>query len=107
RAIAAARLGARVAFVSVIGKDERGARARASLERDGVDTRWLFEREGPTDVGFVMLPPSKIPAITTALERSRALDERVVEEAREAIQSASFVVCQLEAPQHAAVAAFR
>jgi ribokinase len=107
QAIAAARLGAPSVFVTVIGDDDRGRRARASLETAGVDTRWVVEAAGPTDVGFLMLPPSKIPAITTAQERSRELTPDVVGRARETIASASYVVCQLEAPQETALATFR
>lgn len=107
QAIAAARLGAPVVLVTVIGNDHRGARARASLEQNGVDTRWIVEADGPTDVGFLMLPPSKIPAITTSLGRSNDLDKHVVARAAGVIASASSVVCQLEAPQGAAIEAFR
>jgi ribokinase len=106
QAIAAARLGAPTALVTVVGNDERARRARASLERAGVDTRWVAEADGPTDTGFLMLPPSKIPAITTAQDRSRDLDRQAVEAAAEIIRSASYVVCQLEAPQEAALTAF-
>jgi ribokinase len=107
QAVAAAYLGTPTVFVTVVGDDERGARARTLLEAAGVDARWMMEVEGATDVGFVMLPPSKIPAITTAFDRARDLDERRIGEAAEAIRSASLVVCQLEAPPEAATAAFR
>lgn len=40
-AVAAARLGARVAFCGVVGGDAEGVMARAMLEQEGVDTRWL------------------------------------------------------------------
>jgi ribokinase len=107
QAIAAALLGAPAALVTVVGNDDRGRRARASLERVGVDTRWVVEVEGATDAGFLMLPPSRIPAITSAQDRSRELDGRAVEAAAELIGSASFVLSQLEAPQEAATTAFR
>ena len=107
QAIAAALLGAPAALVTVVGNDDRGSRARASLERAGVDTERVVEVEGATDVGFLMLPPSRIPAITSAQGRSRDLDARAVEAAADLIRSASFVVCQLEAPQEAATTAFR
>jgi ribokinase len=54
-----------------------------------------------------MLQPSKIPAIATSLDRSNDLDEHVVGRAADVIASASLVVCQLEAPQRAAIEAFR
>jgi ribokinase len=107
QAIAAARLGAPVVLVTVVGNDTLGARARASLERNGVDTRWVFESPGATDVGFVLLPPTKIPAITTTQERSRELPKLVVAHGANVVRSAAVVVCQLEAPQTVARTAFR
>jgi ribokinase len=107
QAIAASYLGAPTAFVTVVGNDDRGRNARTWLEAAGVDTRWVTEIEGATDVGFVMLPSSKIPAITTAFDRARDLDEKRVEAAADVIRSASFVVCQLEAPPETAKTAFR
>jgi ribokinase len=107
QAIAAAYLGAPTICVTVVGTDERGSRALASLQAAGVDTQWVTEVEGPTDVGFLVLPPSKIPAITTAFDRARDLDAARVQAAADAIRSASFVVCQLEAPPEAAATALR
>src|SRR6476646_3271505 len=66
QAVAAARLGAPVALVSVVGSDERGRRVLDYLDREGVNTRWVTVVDGATDVGFVMLPPSKVPAIASA-----------------------------------------
>ncbi|MCS5732515.1 carbohydrate kinase family protein [Herbiconiux daphne] len=40
-AVALARLGASVGFCGVVGDDDAGLRVRASLEREGVDVRWL------------------------------------------------------------------
>jgi ribokinase len=107
QAVAAARLGAPVLLVTVVGSDERGKRALRLFEEQGIDTRFVEEVDGPTDVGFVMLPPSAIPAIATAMDRNRELDAAVVARASGAIAGASLVVCQLEAPQESALAAFR
>lgn len=107
QAVAAARLGAPVALVSVVGADERGSRALDYLVREGVDTRFVSVADGPTDVGFVMLPPSRVPAIASAQDRSRDLDRARVARAAEIIASASAVLAQLEAPAEAAVEAFQ
>ena len=107
QAVAAARLGAPTVLVTVVGEDERGRRAVAYFEEQRIDVRWCFRSAGPTDVGFVMLPPSAIPAIVTAQDRSRELDEVAVRRAEEPIAAASLVICQLEAPPGAALAAFR
>jgi ribokinase len=107
QAVAAARLGAPTVFVSVVGSDERGRRAVEFFREQGIDTRFCFKVDGPTDVGFVLLPPSRIPAIASALERNRELNARMVERAAEAIRNAAVVACALEALQETAVAAFR
>jgi ribokinase len=107
QAVAAARLGAPTVLVTVVGNDERAERALRFFAETGIDTRFCFRLDGPTDVGFVLLPPSKIPAIASAMERNRELNAATVERAGDAIASGSIVVSCLEAPQEAASAAFR
>lgn len=107
QAIIAARLGAPTVFVTVLSSDERGRRWRAVLEGERLDLRWSVDSEKPTDLGIVLLPPSGIPAIVTTLDANQSLDATVVERAAPVIQSAAIVVCQLEAPQEVALAAFR
>jgi ribokinase len=107
QAVAAAKLGAPVRVVTLIGDDDRGKRWRAILERHRLDLRWLIVADGPTDVGVVMLPPSRIPAIVSTLETSMALDAAAVEAHSAAFEGASWVVCQLEALPECALAAFR
>lgn len=106
QAVAAAKLGAPVALVTLVGNDERGRRALRVFTEHGIDTTFVTEIDGPTDVGFVLLPPSAIPAIATAIERSRELNRAMVERAAPLIKGAAIVVSQLEAPQEAAIAAF-
>ncbi len=106
QAVAAARLGARTALVTVVGTDERGDRALAYFTTEKIDVTGCFRVEGATDVGLVLLPPSRIPAIVTVLDRNRELDSGRVREAAEIIRSGSLVLCALEAPQEAASTAF-
>ncbi len=55
-AIGTARLGARAAFLGVVGEDEFGHFLRGSLEREGVDTRWMRQtREARTGLAFVSI----------------------------------------------------
>src|SRR5207245_11001453 len=86
---------------------ERGRRWRGILEGYGIDTRHVREVEGPTDVGFVMLPPSGIPAIATSCELSLLLDGALVRSCAAAYSDAAVVVCQFEAPQACAAESFR
>jgi ribokinase len=105
QAVAAAKLGAPVRVITLLGNDERGRRWRRILADYGVDLEFAFTADGPTDVGFVMLPPSRIPAIASSV--SRGLDAERVAAAAPAFADASLVVCQLEAPAECALAAFR
>jgi ribokinase len=106
QAIAAARLGASVAFVSVVGDDARGRDAVALLDREGIDTRHLAVRPGATDAGVIVLADDGIPAIVSTAERAAELDDTVIAAASDVIQHASVVVCQLEAPAAAARSSF-
>lgn len=107
QAVAAARLDAPVRFVSMIGSDERGRRLLDYLAANAVDTRWVQVEDGATDVGFVMLAPDGIPAITSCQDLSLRLNGDAVAVAHAAFAGASLVVCQLEAPVSCATAAFR
>jgi ribokinase len=106
QAVAAARLGAPTALVTVVGTDPRGDRAVDFFASEQIDVRGCFKVGDVTDVGVVLLPPSRIPAIVTVLDRNRELNAARVNEAAEIVRSASIVVCALEAPQEAALAAF-
>ena len=53
-AVAASRLGAKAGFIGKIGKDAFGAQLRETLEKDNVDTSFLFETgDVPTTLAIV------------------------------------------------------
>jgi ribokinase len=106
QAICAAGLGAPVRFLTVLGNDERGSRWRRLLERRAIDMRWAITSHKPTDIGFVLLAPNGAAAVATAMEANRELDGNMVSRMRDAFDDAAVVLCQLEAPQEAALAAF-
>jgi ribokinase len=107
QAAAAARVGAPVRFVSLVGNDVRGRRILDYLDTQGIDRRWVKIADAPTDVGFVMLSPRGIPAIASSQDLSKRLDAVFVEASEVAIRGASIVVCQLEAPPACAREAFQ
>jgi ribokinase len=96
-----------VRLLTVVGSDERGRRALSYFREMGVDVEWSLVVDGATDVGFVLLPPNAIPAIATAMDRNVELDAGFVRDRAAAIEGASVVVCQLEAPPETALEAFR
>ena len=107
QAVALARLGVPVRLLTVVGSDERGRRALAYFREVGVDVEWSLVVDGATDVGFVLLPPDAIPAIATAMDRNVELDAAFVRGRATALEDASVVVCQLEAPPETALETFR
>ena len=53
QAVAAARLGAQVSMLGCVGKDAFGAELKTGLSRNGVDTRWIIERDVATGVAAI------------------------------------------------------
>ena len=82
QAVAAARLGAPVTFVSLVGDDERGHDTRRWLREEGIDVEHLMQEPGATDVGFVILADDGVPAIVSAGDRSAGLTAERIEPAR-------------------------
>ena len=107
QAVAIAKLGVPVRLVTLLGNDSRGKRWRRILTRYGIDTQYVLQRKGATDVGFVMLAPNGVPAIASSRDLSVFLDDEMVCSVATAFSDASIVICQLEAPQSCAKASFR
>ena len=57
QATAAARLGARVAFVGAVGADDMGTEARSALAAEGIDVAALIEADRPTGVALIVVDP--------------------------------------------------
>jgi ribokinase len=67
QAVAAARLGADVAFVGAVGDDAFGAEARAALAAEGVDVRGLATLPGiPTGVALIVVDAAAENTIAVA-----------------------------------------
>jgi ribokinase len=67
QAVAAARLGARVAFVGRVGEDEDGRFLAQQLEREGVDTTHLKRSQGrPTGLAMIFVAPDGRNTIVAA-----------------------------------------
>jgi ribokinase len=107
QAVAAARVGAPVSFVTVVGDDERGQALVSLLADEGIDGQHVALLPGATDIGVVLLASDGIPAIVSLTDRSWELTASLVSSAAKVLSDASVVVCQLEAPTEAAIAAFR
>jgi ribokinase len=99
QAVAAARAGGQVAFVSCVGDDAYGAQVMASLKTEGVDTRHVCQESGtPTGTALIMVDSSGENCISVAPGANYRLTRAHVDRAREVIAAASVVVTQCEIP---------
>jgi ribokinase len=99
QAVAAARLGARVALVARVGRDGRGDAVLASLHDESVDTRFVTrDPEAPTGVALCQVAGSGEKQILSAAGANARLTAACVRQAEPALTSARIVLCQLGAP---------
>ena len=107
QAVAAARLGAEVAFIGCIGDDAFGEQAAAALRAEGIDIRHLQRCPGlATGVAMVLSDAAGENCIALAPGANLALTPAHIDAAAHLFDEAALVVCQLESPldsvQHAA-----
>ncbi|HEV8254579.1 MAG TPA: ribokinase [Vicinamibacteria bacterium] len=99
QAVAAARLGARVAFVGCLGADERAKELKRRVEAEAVDTRCVVERAGePTGVALIVVGDGGEKSIAAYLGANRRLSIDDVRRAAEPLRSTAVVLLQLEVP---------
>lgn len=97
QAVAAARAGARCAFVGAVGDDPFGVQLRDSLAAAGVDTDRLRTLDGPSGVALIAVDAAAENLIVVAPGangRLVGLDEAD----RAVIAAADVLLCQLEVP---------
>jgi ribokinase len=103
QAVAAARAGAAVTFISRIGKDEFGALALAAWGREGIKARVIETTEETTGAAFIYVNERNGEnAIIVAPGAAGSISPADVEAAADAIRSAAVFVTQLEQPIAAA-----
>lgn len=99
QAVAAARLGARVAMVGAVGYDVQAEAALSALREAGVDLGHVAEIEGPTGLAIVTVAEDGENSIVVIAGANDAMDAARVRAAAEAISAARIVVCQGEIPR--------
>jgi ribokinase len=99
QAVAAARAGARVAFVGAVGHDVLGEQARSNLAREGIDVRHLsMIEDAPSGVALILVDGRGENLISVAPGANGLLHEAMVEDARETLEAAKVLLLQLEVP---------
>ncbi|WP_406318486.1 ribokinase [Streptosporangium sp. NBC_01639] len=107
QAVAAARLGARVALLGRVGSDGNGEFLRKALAGDGVDLSHLAETPGPTGVALITVGADGDNSIIVSPGVNALLSEDDVAAATDLLASARVVSLQLESPLATVVAAAR
>ncbi len=108
QAVAAARLGARVAFIGCVGRDRNGDELLALLRREGIDVR-VAKRDphATTGVALVMIDRSGEKQIMVAPGANHCLSPREVTAAKGLIRGARVLLTQFEIPMRSVMAAVR
>ena len=97
QAVAAARAGAKVSFISKLGRDALGDIARQTYREEGIDTRHLLETDEATGAAAIILDAkSGENAIIVVPGACFALTPPEVEEARALIADSAVFLTQLE-----------
>ena len=99
QALAAARMGAKVTMIGCVGPDEAGEIATSGLREAGVQLE-LTDTATPTSIAVVLVEETGENQIVVA---GGANDEIIVDAAL--VETAAAVVCQLEIPDSAILAA--
>ena len=106
QAHAAARLGADVLLVASVGTDTAARDERGALAADGVDARGLADCAGSTGLAVVLVDASGENAIAVAPGANERLTAALVAERLHGrLDASSVVLCSLEVPVVAVVAA--
>jgi len=102
QAVAAARLGARVCFVTRLGDDLFGRKSLDNFQREGLDTRFVtLTPHTPSGVALITVDDAGNNAIVVAPGANAKLSAEDVRRAEAEIRSAGAVVAQLEVPMMA------
>ena len=106
QAVAAARLGRRVAMIGRLGDDDGGAILRAALDADGVDTEHLRTTpDVPNGVALIAVGADGDNSIVVSPGANGRVDAADVEAAAAVLESATVTLLQLEVPLDAVAAA--
>ena len=98
QAVAAARLGYRVAMVAKVGDDAFASELLANLRQAGVDTAAMMQTPGSSGLAPMFVADNGQNAIVVVPGANSKMDRAAVDRHAELIGSAGIVLCQLEIP---------
>lgn len=98
QAVAAARAGAAVSFVAMLGDDDAGHRYLDALRREGLDVGGVGRAKGPSGVALIAVDQRGQNLITVAPGANEALAPAHIDAAHALLGAAAVLVTQLETP---------
>ena len=108
QAVAAARLGRRVAMIGRLGDDDAATTLRSAMDAAGVDTTWLLNTDGtPSGTALIAVGADGDNAIVVSPGANGRVSSADVESAAPVLGAAAVVMLQLEVPLEAVEAAVR
>lgn len=97
QAVAAARLGAHVTMIGCVGNDAFGGEMKATLEREGVDTRYVSTGREATGIASITVSGGD-NAIIVVPGANHELSPADIDRASDAFAQADVILAQLETP---------
>lgn len=99
QAMAAARAGAQVSFISSLGKDEFGQRMLRDFRQNGINTDYIKQSEGSsTGTASIWVDDQGENSIAAAPGANNLLSPEYVDECRILLSGADLILLQLENP---------
>jgi ribokinase len=99
QAVALARLGGKVIFITKLGKDAFGDQIIENFQADEIITTFVFrDEQAPSGVALIFVDEAGENTIAVASGANAHLSKKEIDQAREAIENADAVLLQLEIP---------
>ncbi|WP_256811588.1 ribokinase [Pseudomonas siliginis] len=98
QAVAAARLGAKVAMIGCVGNDDYSVRLRDALLAEHIDCEAVSVVEDSSGVALIVVDDNSQNAIVIVAGANGAMTPAVVDRFDAVLQVADVVICQLEIP---------
>ena len=104
QAVAAARAGGAVTFLTAVGDDAFGRERVAEFRREGIETRYIAVKvEAPSGVALIMVDAKGENLIAVAPGANGRLSPADLEAAEDVFRAAEMVILQLEIPMETAL----
>ena len=96
QAVAAAKVGGDVLFITKIGNDVFGREAKKSLENIGINTNYVLEdKENASGIALIMVDDKAENCISVALGANNTLSENDLSGLEDILDKASYLLVQL------------